>query len=40
MGLHYKDSIVQLDEETSKMVQEIFEIYSSGIPVSKPKDHI
>ena len=39
-GYQLKDGIIQLDEKTSQMVQEIFETYSKGIPISKMKDHI
>ena len=39
-GYQLKDGIIEADEETSQMVQEIFETYSKGIPVSKMKDHI
>ena len=39
-GYQLKDGIIEADEETSQMVQEIFETYSKGIPVARLKDHI
>ena len=39
-GYQLKDGIIQADEKTSQMLQEIFETYSKGIPISKMKDHI
>lgn len=39
-GYQLKDGIIQADEETSQMVQKIFEIYSRGIPVARLKDYI
>ena len=39
-GYQLKDGIIQLDEKTSQMVQEIFEIYNRGIPVARLKEHI
>ena len=39
-GYQLKDGIIEADEETGKMVQEIFETYSRGIPVARLKDHI
>ena len=39
-GYQLKDGIIQADEETSQMVQEIFETYSRGIPISRLKEHI
>ena len=39
-GYRFKDGILQADKEQSKFVQEIFNVYNSGIPVSRLKDHI
>ena len=39
-GYQFIDGMLQIDEEQSRMVQEIFEVYHSGIPVSRLKDHI
>lgn len=39
-GYRFKDGILQADKEQSKFVQEIFNVYNSGIPVSKLKDNI
>ena len=39
-GYQFKDGILQADKEQSKFVQEIFNVYNSGIPVSRLKDHI
>lgn len=39
-GYRFKDGILQADKEQSRMVQEIFNVYNSGVSVSKLKDHI
>ncbi len=39
-GYRFKDGILQADKEQSKFVQEIFNVYNSGIPVSRLKDYI
>ena len=39
-GYQFIDGMLQIDEEQSQMVQEIFEVYHSGVPVSRLKDHI
>lgn len=39
-GYQFIDGMLQADEEQSRMVQEIFKVYNSGIPVSRLKDHI
>lgn len=39
-GYQFIDGMLQIDEEQSRMVQEIFEAYHSGVPVSRLKDHI
>ena len=39
-GYQLKDGIIEADEETGQMVQEIFETYSRGIPVARLKDYI
>jgi site-specific DNA recombinase len=39
-GYRFIDGNLQVDEEQSRMVQEIFEVYNSGIPVSRLKDYI
>ena len=39
-GYQFAEGILQIDEEQSRMVQEIFKVYNSGIPVSRLKDHI
>ena len=39
-GYQFIEGILQIDEEQGRMVQEIFEVYNSGVPVSKLKDHI
>lgn len=39
-GYQFVEGILQIDEEQSRMVQEIFKVYNSGIPVSRLKDHI
>ncbi len=39
-GYQFIDGMLQTDEEQSRMVQEIFGVYNSGVPVSRLKDHI
>ena len=39
-GYQFVEGILQIDEEQSRMVQEIFKVYNSGVPVSRLKDHI
>ena len=39
-GYQFKDGILQADKEQSRFVQEIFNVYNSGIPVSRLKEHI
>ena len=39
-GYQFKDGILQADKEQSRFVQEIFNVYNSGISVSRLKDHI
>ena len=39
-GYQFIDGMLQIDEEQSRMVQKIFEVYHSGFPVSRLKDHI
>lgn len=39
-GYQFIDDMLQTDEEQSRLVQEIFNVYNSGIPVSRLKDHI
>lgn len=39
-GYQFKDGILQADKEQSRMVQEIFNVYNSGVSVSKLKDNI
>ena len=39
-GYRFEEGILQADKEQSRMVQEIFNVYNSGIPVSRLKDHI
>ena len=39
-GYQFIDGMLQTDEEQSRMVQEIFNVYNSGISVSRLKDHI
>ena len=39
-GYQFKDGILQADKEQSRMVQEIFKVYNSDVPVSRLKDHI
>lgn len=39
-GYQFIDGMLQADEKQSRMVQEIFEVYNSGVPVSRLKDHI
>ena len=39
-GYQFVEGILQIDEEQSRIVQEIFRVYNSGVPVSRLKDHI
>ena len=39
-GYQFIDGMLQTDEEQSRMVQEIFRVYNSGVPVSRLKDYI
>ena len=39
-GYQFIDGMLQTDEEQSRMVQKIFRVYNSGVPVSRLKDHI
>lgn len=39
-GYRFIDGKLKADEEQSRMVQEIFNVYNSGVSVSKLKDHI
>ena len=39
-GYQFKNGILQADKEQSRFVQEIFNVYNSGISVSRLKDHI
>ena len=39
-GYQFIDDMLQTDEEQSRMVQEIFNVYNSGIPVSRLKEYI
>ena len=39
-GYQFKDGILQEDKEQSRMVQEIFKVYNSDVPVSRLKDQI
>ena len=39
-GYQFIDGMLQADQEQSRMVQEIFEAYNRGVPVSRLKDHI
>lgn len=39
-GYQFIDGMLQTNEEQSRMVQEIFRVYNSGVPVSRLKDHI
>ena len=39
-GYQFIDGMLQADEKQSRIVQEIFKVYNSGIPVSRLKDHI
>lgn len=39
-GYQFIDGMLQTDEEQSRMVQEIFRVYNSGVPVTRLKDHI
>ena len=39
-GYQFIDGMLQSDEKQSRIVQEIFRVYNSGVPVSRLKDHI
>ena len=39
-GYQFIDGVLQSDEKQSRIVQEIFREYNSGVPVSRLKDHI
>lgn len=39
-GYQFIEGMLQADEEQSRMVQEFFRVYNSGVPVSRLKDHI
>ena len=39
-GYQFIDGVLQSDEKQSRIVQEIFRVYNSGVPVSRLKDHI
>ena len=39
-GYQFIDGMLQVDEEQSRIVQEVFRVYHSGVPVSRLKDHI
>lgn len=39
-GYRFEEGILQADKEQSRFVQEIFNVYNSGISVSRLKDHI
>ena len=39
-GYQFIDGMLQADKEQSRLVQEIFRVYNSGVPVSRLKDHI
>ncbi len=39
-GYQFIEGMLQADEEQSRMVQKIFRVYNSGVPVSRLKDHI
>ena len=39
-GYRFIDGNLQVDDEQSRIVQEIFRVYNSGVPVSRLKDHI
>ena len=39
-GYQFIEGILQIDEEQGRMVQEIFRVYNSGVPVTRLKDHI
>ena len=39
-GYRFVNGILEVDPEQSKLVQKIFEVYNSGIPVSRLKDQI
>lgn len=39
-GYQFIDGMLQADKEQSRIVQEIFRVYNSGVPVSRLKDYI
>lgn len=39
-GYQFTEGILQIAPEQSRMVQEIFRVYNSGVPVTRLKDHI
>ena len=39
-GYRFTEGILQIAPEQSRIVQEIFSVYNSGVPVSRLKDHI
>jgi site-specific DNA recombinase len=39
-GYQFINGMLQADAKQSRMVQEIFEVYNRGVPVSRLKDHI
>ena len=39
-GYQFTEGILQIAPEQSRIVQEIFSVYNSGVPVSRLKDHI
>ena len=39
-GYQFINGMLQADEKQSRIVQEIFRVYHSGVPVSRLKDHI
>ena len=39
-GYQFTEGILQIAPEQSRIVQEIFRVYNSGVPVSRLKDHI
>lgn len=39
-GYQFIDGMLQVDEEQSRIVQEVFRVYHNGVPVSRLKDHI
>ena len=39
-GYQFTEGILQIVPEQSRIVQEIFRVYNSGVPVSRLKDYI